>query len=184
MEIRIGLIKLDGGELGVVLRVHALITEDTADLIHAVHAADNEALEVQLRLDAEDHIHIQRVVVGIERARRRADLKRRQDRGIDLEIAAPIEEAAQLAQDKAALHERVLNVGVHDEVHIALAIAGLKIRQAMELVRQRQQSLGKQDDLVRAHGDLCGSARTSLRPSRRSSDRSGSGRQRPADRRT
>ena len=94
VEIRIGLIKLDGGELRVVLRVHALVAEDTADLIHAVHAADNEALEVQLRLDAEDHIHIQRVVVRIERARRRADLKRRQDRGIDLEKAAPIEEAA------------------------------------------------------------------------------------------
>ena len=76
MEVRIGLIELDGGELGVVLRVHALVAEDTADLVHAVHAADDESLEVQLRLDAEDHVHIQRVVVRIERTRRRADLKR------------------------------------------------------------------------------------------------------------
>ena len=44
VEVRIGLIQLHGGELGIVLGVHALVAEDAADLVHPVHAADNEPL--------------------------------------------------------------------------------------------------------------------------------------------
>ena len=44
VEIREGLIELAGGELGVVLGVHTLVAEDAADLVHALHTADDQAL--------------------------------------------------------------------------------------------------------------------------------------------
>ena len=43
VEIGIGLIQLDGGELGVVLGVHALVAEDAANFVHAVHARPQSA---------------------------------------------------------------------------------------------------------------------------------------------
>ena len=70
MEICIRLIQLDSGELGVVLRVHALVAENAANFVHAVQPADNEALEGQLGGDAHVHVHIQRVVVRDERTGR------------------------------------------------------------------------------------------------------------------
>ena len=66
VEIGKGLIQLDAGELGVVLGVHALVAEDAAHLVHAVHAAHDQALEIQLGLDAQHHVHVQAVVMGIE----------------------------------------------------------------------------------------------------------------------
>ena len=44
--VRVGLIHLHGGELGVVARVHALVAEDAPDLVHALQAAHDQPLEV------------------------------------------------------------------------------------------------------------------------------------------
>ena len=44
VEIGVGLVELHGGELRIVLRVHALIAENATDLIHPVQTAHNETL--------------------------------------------------------------------------------------------------------------------------------------------
>ena len=72
VEIGKGLIQLDAGELGVVLGVHALVAEDAADLIHAVHAADDQALQRKLGRDTHIHIDIERIVVRDKGSCRRA----------------------------------------------------------------------------------------------------------------
>ena len=92
-----------------MLGIHALVAEDAANLIHAVHAAHDQALQVQLGLDAQHHVHIQRVVVGIERAGGRADLKRGQDGGVDLQEALLVQVGADLLQDLAALDKSVFD---------------------------------------------------------------------------
>jgi hypothetical protein len=51
---------------------HAFVAEVAVDLEHAVEAADDQALQVQLRRDAQEHLHVQRIVVGDERLGRRA----------------------------------------------------------------------------------------------------------------
>ena len=66
VKIGICLIKLDGGEFGIVLGVHALVAEDTSHLIDPVHAADDEPFKIKLGLDTEIHIHIEGVVVSLE----------------------------------------------------------------------------------------------------------------------
>ena len=152
--VGVGLVQFDGGELGVVLGVHALIAEDTAHFVDAVHAAHDQTLEVKLRLNAQDHIHIQRIVVGQEGTGGSADLKRRQDGRFHFQEALAVQEAAQLPQNGAALDEGFLNVGVDDEVHIALTVTGFAVGQAMELFGQGQQALGEQRQLIDADRDL------------------------------
>ena len=136
--------------------VHALVAEDTAHLIDLVHTADDQPLQVQLRLDAQDHIQIQGVVVGVEGTGVGADLKGGQDGSIHLQEALGIQEVAQLPEDQAALDEGVLDLGVDDQVHVALAVPGLPVGQAVVLLGQGQQGLAQQHDGAGAHRDLAG----------------------------
>jgi hypothetical protein len=53
-------------------RVDALVAEVAVDLVDALQAADHQALEVQLRRDAQVQLQVQRVVVGGERLGRGA----------------------------------------------------------------------------------------------------------------
>ena len=77
--------------------VHALVPEIVADLVDPFQPAHEQPLEVQLVRDAEIERHVERVVVGDERPRRRAAVERLQDRRLDLEKPALVEEAAEPA---------------------------------------------------------------------------------------
>ena len=94
MIVRIGLVELEHGELGVVLRADALVAEVAVDLVDAVQAADDQALEVKLRRDAQEEVDVQRIVVRREGPRRGAAGDGLHHRGFDFEIAAVVEEAA------------------------------------------------------------------------------------------
>jgi len=139
-----------------VAGVHALVAEDAAHLVNPVHAADHQPLQVQLRLDAQEHVDVQRVVVGDEGARRRADLQRAQDRGVHLEEAARVEEIPDGADDPGPLDEGVLDLGVDDEVQIPLTVAKIRVLQAVEFLRQRVQALGEQHEARGVHRDFAG----------------------------
>jgi hypothetical protein len=64
--VRVGLVELEHGELGVVLGADAFVAEVAVDLVDAVEAADDQALEVELGRDAQEEIEIERVVVRLE----------------------------------------------------------------------------------------------------------------------
>src|SRR5690606_40413165 len=76
------------GEFGVVARGHTLVAEVAVDLEDLLEAADDQALEVQLRGDAQVHGQVQRVVVGLERLGRRAARDHLQHRGLDFQEVA------------------------------------------------------------------------------------------------
>ena len=154
VEVGEGLIQLDAGELRVVLGVHALVAEDAAHLVHAVHAAHDQALEVQLGLNAQHHVHVQAVVMGVEGACGCADLEGGQDGGVHLQEALLVQIGADLLQDLAALHEGVLHLGVCDQVHVALTVTHLGVGQAVELLGA--QALGQQGQLGGAHAQFAG----------------------------
>ncbi len=71
-QIAISLIKLDGGELRVMSGVDAFVSEDTADLIDPVDAADHALLEVELGGDTEIEVSVEGVEMGDERLGARA----------------------------------------------------------------------------------------------------------------
>ena len=61
---------------------------------------------------------------------------------------------ADQADDGAALAEHVADLGVHDEVDVALAIADLAVGEAVELLGQRSQRLGEKRELGGGDGEL------------------------------
>ena len=156
VEIGKGLIQLNGGKLRVMLGVHALVAEDATHLVHTVHAAHDEPLQVQLGLDAQHHVHVQGVVMGVEGTGGSADLKGGQDGGVHFQEALLVQIGADLLQDLAALYKGVLHLRIGDQVHIALAIAGLGIGQTMELFGQGAQAFCQQGDLLGADAELTG----------------------------
>lgn len=47
-------------------QIHALISELTSHLVDSVQSTDNKHLEVQLRGDTEEHVHVKIIVVSNE----------------------------------------------------------------------------------------------------------------------
>ena len=154
LEVGVGAIGLHGGELGVVREVHAFVAEDAADFEHALEAADQQALEVQLGSDAQVVFLVERVEVRDERLRGGTALDGLQDGGFDLHVAVGFHVAAEGRQNGRTLAEGFANVFVHDEVHIALAVAGLFVREAVEFLGQRADGLREQLDIARSNGEL------------------------------
>ncbi len=156
LVVRVGLVELQHREFGIVPGRQTLVAEIAVDLVHAFEAADDEALQVQLRRDAQIQIAIQRVVVRDERPRRRAAGDRLQHRRLDFDEAERIEELADEAHRAAALLEHALHVGVDDQVDVALAVADLGVGQACPLLRQWAQTFHQQFDAADAQRQLAG----------------------------
>ena len=146
--VDVGPVELEHGELGVVAGGDPLVAEVAVDLVHPRHVADQQALEEQLRRDAQVEVEIERVVVGLERPRRGTAGDDVHHRRLDLEEAVVLEEAAQRRHQPRPRLEHLPRLGVGDEVEVALAVARLDVGQAVELLRQRAQRLGEQDDVV------------------------------------
>ena len=135
--IDVRLIHFDGRELGVVRGVHALVAEDAAHLVDALEAAHDEALQIELRLDAKIHVDVERVVVRLERTGVRADLEGQQDGGIHLHIPVRIEVPAHRGDDLRATEEGLAHILVHDEVDVAEAVLHIDVLQPVVLFGQR-----------------------------------------------
>ena len=153
-EVAERLVELHGGELGVMIRIHALVAELAPDLEDLLEAAHQQALEMQLGGDAQVEVLVQRVVVRDEGTRVRAAEDGVQDGRLHLVVAVILHVAADGGNHLEALLERVAHLAVHDEVDIALAIARLLVGQAVELLRQGAQRLAEQLERCHGHGQL------------------------------
>jgi hypothetical protein len=78
-----------------VRAVDAFIAEVPGELVNAIEAADDQALQIQFVGNAEIEVHVERVVACDERARECATVERLQNRRLDLHVSAPLEAVAQ-----------------------------------------------------------------------------------------
>ena len=154
--VRVRLVELHHGEFGVVARAEAFVAEVAVDLEHLLQAAHHQALEVELGRDAQEQLHVERVVVGGEGLGRGAARDGMHHRRLDLEEAVAGHVVADRLHQAAAGHEGVAGLLAHDEVHIALAVLGLGVGEAVELVGQRAQALGEEADLAALDRQLAG----------------------------
>src|SRR5438477_3697752 len=152
--VAIRLVELEHRELGVVARGDAFVPEVAVDLEDLLEAADDEALEIQLRRDPQVQVHVERVVVRLEGTRDRAARDRLHHRRLDLEEAALDEEVAHRLHELRADLERAPRLGIDDEVDVALAIALLHVGEPVEFLRQWPQRLGEEPDLLRVDREL------------------------------
>ena len=142
--LAVGLVELEHRELGVVLRGDPLVAEVAVDLVDPLETADRQPLEIQLRRDAQEQVHVERVVMRHERPRQRAAGNRLHHRRLDLEIAAAVQKAANRGEHSASDGEHLARVGIDDQVEIPLAVARLDVRQPMPFLGQRQETLGQE----------------------------------------
>jgi hypothetical protein len=160
----VGQVGLAHRELGIVPRGEPLVAEVAPDLEHALEAAHQQPLEVQLRRDAQEELHVQRVVVRDERPRRRAAGDGLQQRRLHLEEAAPLQEGPQVRDDGRARAEAQEARRVGDEVHVALPVARLDVREAVPLGGRRREALGQQLAGRGEDGDLAHARAPELAP--------------------
>ncbi len=95
--------------------------------------------------------------MGHERPGRGAAGDRLHHRRLDLHEAAGVEEGAEVADHLGARPERPAALVADDQVHVALAVAGLGVRQPVPLVRQRPQRLRQEPGRLRLDRQLAGS---------------------------
>ena len=119
------------------------LRKDPADFVDAFHSADDEALEIEFGRDAQLHHLIERIDVRDERPRGGAAGDVQQRRRFDFVKTLRVDEAPHLGQNAAARHEDFAHAGVHDEIHVALAVPFLNVGEAVPLVRQRIHRFGK-----------------------------------------
>src|SRR5260370_25003632 len=111
---------------------------------------------MEFRRDAQVQINVQRVVVGDERARPRPTWERMHHRRFYFDVASLIEKLSQLLNHSCAGRKYLARFLVGDEVEIALPVAQFHVRQAVPLLWQRQQRLGKEKDFLDPDGKLVG----------------------------
>ena len=134
-------VELQHRELGVVARTRdAFVAEVAVDLEHALEAADDQALQVQLRRDAQEH------VAGRARCggSRTAWPRRRPGSDCSIGVSTSRKPCATMksriaAMRLAARHEAARASSFDDQVDVALPVALLAVGEAVELVGQRPQ---------------------------------------------
>ncbi len=141
--VGVGLVPLDHRELGVVLEGDAFVAEVLAQLVDALDAADDQALQVELGGDPEIEIAIEGVVVRHERAGECAAVDRLEHGRLDLDEPLGVEPAARLGDHLGAQDEALAHLGVRDQVLLAMAVAKLRVLEARPLVGRRAEALGE-----------------------------------------
>ena len=71
-----------------------------------------------------------------------------QHRCFDLDISPAVHKVPHMLDELRPDQEVALHIRVHHQIHIALAVAELLVLEAVELLRQRQQGLGEQGDVL------------------------------------
>ncbi len=152
--VGVGPVQLEHRELGVVAGRHPLVAEHPADLEDPLHAAHDQALEVQLGGDAQVEVGIERLVAGDEGACHRPAGDRVQHRRLDLGEARVCQAAAQRGHDLGALGEAVAALGGDPEVEVAPAEAHVGIGEAVPLVGEGMLGGRQQRPVIDAHRQL------------------------------
>ena len=137
-----------------MLRRDSLVPEVAVDLVDPGEPADDEALEIQLRRDAQGEVEVQRVVVRPEGPGGRSPRERLHHRRLHLDEAAPVEEAADEGDDLRPDLEGAPGFRRDDEIDVTLPIFPLDIREAVPLVGKRAERLRQKIERGRLDGKL------------------------------
>ena len=133
------MIEFNGGELGIVLGVHTLVAELSADFIHLVKTANDATLQVKLGCDAKIHVNVKGVVVCDERTCICTACKGVEDGSFYFVESLVVQKLSDCRHDFATLDEEFLDLGVGNEVNVTLAISKLGIGESVILFGERKE---------------------------------------------
>ena len=111
--------------------VHSLVAEVLGELVHGLEATHDQPFEIKLVRDPQVQGHVEGVVVGDERTRRRTARNGLQDRGLHLQVATLVEEFTYRIGHAGPFYEGLLHVVVDHEVDVTLPVAHLCIAEGI-----------------------------------------------------
>lgn len=135
--IGVSLIKLHACIFRIMRRIHALVAELVTYLINLFQTADDAHFERKLGCNAHKNVQVKCIIMAYEGTRIRTACNGIDNRGLNFQKSALIQVSANFGNNSAALNESCANLGVHDKVNIAHAIAQISITKAMEFFRKR-----------------------------------------------
>ena len=125
-------------------RRDALVAEHAANFKHALHAANDEALQVQFKCNAQKQLHVERVVVRDEWAGVSTTHFHVQNWRFHFNEFLIVQSFPEAGNSRVTNLERAARFFVDDQVGIALAVAGVYIGKPMPFVGQRANGFRKQ----------------------------------------
>jgi hypothetical protein len=152
----VGLIKLQHGEFRVVEAGEAFVPEIAVDFIDPVKAPHQEALQIKLRRDAQIQLHVQGLMMGGEGFGRGPARDGLHHGGLHFEEAPLVQELAHDPGDGRPGAEDLPDRGIHQQVEVALAVAGLHVGEAVVFFRQGAQGLGEELKAAHLQGEFPG----------------------------
>ena len=156
VEVRIGLVQLHQGKLGVVLCIHPLIAEDPADFVDLFQTAYDQPLQVQFQGNSQLQVLIQCIEMGQERTCGGASSVLHQHGRLHFEEALFIEVTADAGNNPGSPDKGLTNLRVHDQVRVTLTVTQIGVGHAVILLRQRAQGFCEQGHVFDMHRDLTG----------------------------
>lgn len=145
--IGIGPVELASGELRVVGKVNALVTELTAQFVHTLKTSDNKHLQVQLGGNTHEQVHVQLIVVGDEGLGGSTTGDGVHHGSLDLSEVTAVEVVTHVADDLGASTEDLARTVVHDKIQVPLAESLLLVLETIVLGGNRVQAGCQKDDL-------------------------------------
>lgn len=118
----------------VVGKVHAFVTELTSDLVHTVQATNSEHLEIQLRSNTQEHVHVQVVVVSDKRLGSSTASNSVKHGGLDSDEVPVIKPSADEGVDLGTSDKNVAGLVVHHQVQVTLAETLLGVLETVVVV--------------------------------------------------
>ncbi len=145
---------LEHRELGAVLRREALVAEEPAQLVDVLEAADDRPLQVELGRGAQEQLAVERVVVRGEGTSSRAAGEGLQDRRFHLDEVMFVQVGADRGDQLRPHREHLARALVGHQVEFALAVADLRVGDAVEEVGRVAQRLAQHRALAHGEGEL------------------------------
>lgn len=153
-SISVGLVELAGGELGVVGKVNAFVTELATHFVYTLKTTDNQHLKVQLRSNTHEEVHVEVVVVSNEGLGSRATSNGVHHGSFHLNEVAGVEVVADVANNLGPGNENIARAVVHDQVEVTLAETLFLVLQTVVLGGNGVQARRQKDDLSRKNRKL------------------------------
>lgn len=136
-------IGLQHGELRIVAPRDALVAKIAVHLEDPGESADKQPFQVEFRGDTKIKVHPQRIVVRLERLRRRAAGNRLHHRSLDLNEVPLLEKSPDLTDDRYALAKHVARFVIGNQIEVALTVLCFGILHTMPFLGQRPERFGK-----------------------------------------
>src|SRR6266545_4120375 len=139
--VAVGLIGLEHRELGVVRWPDPLVSEIASDLVDALHAPDEQALEVQLERDPKLELDAERLVEGGERPRHGPPGHRLEDGRLDLHEAVLVEVRAHGLQRRRPSVDDAARFEIGGQLEVPVSLLEARILQPVPLLGERPEGL-------------------------------------------